>query len=96
MVRPHSTEATNIDDDRNWEVFPPERSLPLKVLALGLWLYTVTLGIVLIVDYDLVCGSVVIATVIVVAWAVMLTILILGQTKEAKIDEERRKQEKGW
>ena len=96
MVRPQSTEATNIEDDRNWEMFPPRRSLPLKVLALGLWIYTVALGIVLIVASDLVCGSVVIATTIVVLWAIMLTILILGQTKEAKINEERRMQDKGF
>jgi len=96
MVRPQSTEATNIEDDRNWEMFPPRRSLPLKVLALGLWIYTVALGIVLIVASDLVCGSVVIATTIVVLWAILLAILILGQTKEAKINEERRMREKGF
>ncbi len=96
MVRPESTEATIIDDDRNWEVFPPQRSLPLKVLALGLWIYTVALGITLIVASDLVCGSVIVATTIVVVWAIMLTILILGQTREAKRDEERREREKDW
>jgi Na+/proline symporter len=96
MVRPQSTEATNIENDRNWEMFPPRRSLPLKVLALGLWIYTVALGIVLIVASDLVCGSVVIATTIVVLWAIMLTILILGQTKEAKVNEERRMRDKGF
>ncbi len=90
MVRPESTEATNIVDDMNWEVPPPRRSLPLKVLALGLWVYTVSLGIILIVASDLVCGSVVVASTIVVVWAIMLTILILGQTKEAKVNEERR------
>ncbi len=77
-------------------MFPPRRSLPLKVLALGLWIYTVALGIVLIVASDLVCGSVVIATTIVVLWAIMLTILILGQTKEAKVNEERRMRDKGF
>ena len=96
MVRPDSTEATIIVDDRNWEVFPPQRSLPLKVLALGLWIYTVALGITLIVASDLVCGSVIVATTIVVVWAIMLTILILGQTREAKRDEERREREKDW
>jgi Na+/proline symporter len=96
MVRPESTEATNIDDDRNWKAFPPQRSLPLKVLALGLWIYTVALGIVLIAASDLVCGSVVVASTIVVVWAIMLTILILGQTREAKTNEERRQREKGW
>ena len=96
MVRPESTEATIIVDDRNWEAFPPRRSLPLKVLALGLWIYTVALGIILIAASDLVCGSVVVASTIVVVWAIMLTILILGQTREAKRDEERREREKDW
>jgi len=76
------------------EVFPPRRSLPLKVLALGLCIYTVALGMILIVASDLVCGSVVVASTIVVVWAVMLTILILGQTKETKVNEERREQGK--
>ncbi len=94
MVRPISTEAIIIDNNMNWAIYPPQRSLPLKVLALGLWIYTVSLGIILMVASDLVCGSVVVASTIIVVWAVMLTILILGQTKEAKVNEERREREK--
>ncbi len=96
MVRPESTEATSIVDDRNLEMFPPRRSLPLKVLALGLWIYTVALGIVLMVASALVRGSAIVASTIVVVWAIMLTILILGQTRESKTNEERREREKDW
>ena len=73
-----------IEDDREWEVFPPKRSFPLQMLAVFLYVYTVAIGVALIVASDELCGSVIVATTVLVIWAVLLTILILGQAREGK------------
>lgn len=70
----------------------PKSSLTLRLLALAMFVYTVAIGIVLIVIPGVICGSVIIATTIIVIWAAVLTILVMEQTKEAKADEVRRRQ----
>ena len=84
MFDPSSTEAVTIDDDSEWDLYPRRRSFPLQMLAIFMYFYTVAIGIALIVASDQLCGSVIIATTVLVVWAALLTILILGQAKEGK------------
>ncbi len=65
-------------------MFPPKRSFPLQMLAIFMYFYTVAIGVALIVASDELCGSVVVATTVIVVWAVLLTILILGQAREGR------------
>lgn len=69
----------------------PRSSLTLRLFGLAMFVYTVAIGIALIVAPGVICGSVIIATTIIVIWAGALTILVMEQTKEAKANEERRK-----
>ena len=81
-----------MEPEGQWELYPRRRSLPLRVLALAMYVYTVAIGVGLIVAPDVLCGSVVVATTVLVVWAVVLTVLVLGQARGAKADEERRQE----
>ncbi len=84
MFSPSWTEAVTIDDDSEWDLYPRRRSFPLKMLAIFMYFYTVAIGVALIVASDELCDSVLVATTVLVVWAALLTMLILGQTREGR------------
>jgi len=78
-----------MSEEWDWDFQRPARPpFKYRMLALGLYTYTVALGLFLIIRPELVCGSVTVAVSIIVVWAILLTILVVGERRNETPTEQ--------
>lgn len=78
-----------MSEEWEWDFQRPSRPpFRYRMLALALYIYTVALGLFLIIQPELVCGSVAVAVSIILVWAVLLTILIVGEKRSEGTKEQ--------